>query len=272
MPLLRTASEAYALSNPPSEKYDSFDKIAAELPIVAKPPPECGPDRTIADAAPDTIDLLRFRDHFLQCLRSHCLDFLKVREFPHFQKDVLVYDHPPVYTCEEATRLCPPGIRGGKMKNLFVKDKKKNFGLISALENTRVCLKTGIKQYVDDWNSREQDDGDSFPGSEIPLKGGLSMGNNAQLFEHLALLPGSVSALGIIHNWERVQAFEGTGGCTGGPPEVTFFLDKAAAELEYLAFHPNACNCTVSLRTQDLISFYEKTLGRKVHIVDFSGS
>ena len=55
--------------------------------------------------------------------------------------------HPPVYTCEQASNLC--GIdhndakypKSAEMKNLFLRDKKKNLFLISALVQTEIKLK-----------------------------------------------------------------------------------------------------------------------------------
>jgi Ala-tRNA(Pro) deacylase len=186
-----------------------------------------------------------------------------------FPSKILVYHHPPVYTCEEATNLCPKNVRGGKMKNLFVKDKKKNLALLSALEDTKVNLKGSLKSYLAE-------------NKELSIKASVGFANNDELFRHLGLVPGSVTAFGIVNNVQLAQAkavqsadelrakgasflLEGSGGGNN----VDFFLDKKAADLEFLAFHPNACNATVSVATGELINFFEKVLGRRVHVVDF---
>ncbi len=50
-------------------------------------------------------------------------------------------DHPPVFTVAESVSLRDE-IPGGHTKNLFVKDKKDNFFLLTVEENASVDLKT----------------------------------------------------------------------------------------------------------------------------------
>ena len=49
--------------------------------------------------------------------------------------------HPPVFTVEESKRLRGE-IPGAHVKNLFLKDKKGGLFLISALEDTKIDLKS----------------------------------------------------------------------------------------------------------------------------------
>lgn len=51
------------------------------------------------------------------------------------------FDHPAVFTCEEAERLCPT-MPGESIKNLFVHDRKsKNYFLIIVKKGKSVDLK-----------------------------------------------------------------------------------------------------------------------------------
>jgi Ala-tRNA(Pro) deacylase len=88
-------------------------------------------------------------------------------------------DHPPVYTCEEASRVVP-GLPGAETKNLFVCDGKgRRHFLVAVRPETRVDLKElGIKLEAS----------------------GLRFASPARLQKHLGLEAGSVTLLGVVND------------------------------------------------------------------------
>jgi len=88
------------------------------------------------------------------------------------------FDHPAVFTCEEADHLVPP-MPGIKSKNLFLRDRrgKRHFLLIVPAEKT-VDLKA--------------------LSHELGISG-LSLASPGRLMEHLGVDPGSVSFLSIYN-------------------------------------------------------------------------
>lgn len=95
------------------------------------------------------------------------------------------FDHPAVFTCEEAERLCPvmPGV---SLKNLFLRDKngKRHFLVIVGYDKS-TDLK-GLKEML---------------GTAK-----LSFASPECLQEYLGVAPGSVSLLGLIN--DRMRAVE----------------------------------------------------------------
>lgn len=89
------------------------------------------------------------------------------------------HDHPPVYTCEEASRLSPP-LPGAKTKNIFLRDKRgtAHFLLISG-EQKRADLRR-LAHLID---------------SDKP-----SLASPERLRKHLGIEPGAVSLLAVIND------------------------------------------------------------------------
>ncbi|PWE55269.1 prolyl-tRNA editing protein [Metarhizobium album] len=132
-------------------------------------------------------------------------------------------DHPPVYTVAESVSLRDE-IPGGHTKNLFVKDKKDQFFLLTVEENAAVDLKT-----------------------VHTLIGGaskVSFGKPEKLMEYLGVQPGSVTAFGAIND-------------TGH--NVTFVLDADLMEHDIINCHPLSNDATTSIARDDLIRFMEAT-------------
>jgi len=97
------------------------------------------------------------------------------------------FDHPAVYTCEEAEKLCPE-MPGTPIKNLFLRDKdgKKHFFVVVGYEKSvdLKALKTVLG--VDK----------------------LSFASPERLQKHLGVEPGSVSLLGLANDIDKsVQVF-----------------------------------------------------------------
>ena len=132
-------------------------------------------------------------------------------------------DHPAVFTVAESVSL-RDAIPGGHTKNLFVKDKKDNFFLLTVEENAIVDLKT--------------------VHTIIGAASKVSFGKPEKLMEYLGVIPGAVTAFGAIND-------------TGH--NVTFVIDSALMEEEIINCHPLANDATTSIGSQDLLRFMEAT-------------
>lgn len=167
--------------------------------------------------------------------REACLERLlqTPRKFP-----LTVYHHAPVYTCDQAEKLCPADRnQGGKFKNLFLRDKKKNFFLFSALSSTQIEMNK-LK----------------IPGAK---SGGLSFASSDDLMRCLKLIPGSVTPFGLLND---VPA-------DGEEPKVKYCLDAKALEYEFFQFHPNACHSTVSIHRDDFTRFITEQTKHQVEVL-----
>lgn len=131
--------------------------------------------------------------------------------------------HPPVFTVAESVSLRDE-IPGGHTKNLFVKDKKDNFFLLTVEEHASVDLKT--------------------VHTIIGAASKVSFGKPEKLMEYLGVVPGSVTALGAINDTGK---------------NVTFVLDKDLMEHEIINCHPLSNDATTSIGRDDLIRFMEAT-------------
>ncbi|MEZ2129834.1 MULTISPECIES: prolyl-tRNA synthetase associated domain-containing protein [unclassified Sinorhizobium] len=132
-------------------------------------------------------------------------------------------DHAPVFTVAESVALRDQ-IPGGHTKNLFVKDKKDKFFLLTVEENAVVDLKKvhGL----------------------IGAASRVSFGKPEKLMEYLGVAPGSVTAFGAIND-------------SGN--NVTFILDAELMSHDIINCHPLSNDATTSIGRDDLIRFMEAT-------------
>ncbi len=131
--------------------------------------------------------------------------------------------HAPVFTVAESVSLRDE-IPGGHTKNLFVKDKKDNYFLLTVEEHATVDLKT--------------------VHTLIGAASKVSFGKPEKLMEYLGVIPGAVTALGVIN--DHGQA-------------VTLVLDADLMREEIVNCHPLSNDATTSLASKDLIRFAEAT-------------
>lgn len=142
------------------------------------------------------------------------------------------YHHDPVFTVEEGLHLHDI-IPGGHCKNLFLKDKKGQRWLISAIESTVIDLKS------------------------LPEKIGcarVSFGSPDRLWESLKVKPGSVTPFALINDTTQ---------------HVNVVLDKALFEYEQVNFHPLINDQSIALAPDDLKT-YIKACGHEFQSVDFT--
>ena len=142
-------------------------------------------------------------------------------------------DHPPVFTVEESKAL-RGDLPGVHCKNLFLKDKKDNLVLVSALHSTEVDLKTLHR----------------------PLGcGRFSFGKAELLEEALGVTPGSVTAFALVNDPDR---------------RVRFVLDAALMAHDIVNFHPMRNDATTAISRAGLVRFL-RALGREPEIMDLTG-
>ncbi|MFN7103125.1 MAG: prolyl-tRNA synthetase associated domain-containing protein [Pseudorhizobium sp.] len=131
--------------------------------------------------------------------------------------------HAPVFTVAESVGLRDE-IPGGHTKNLFVKDKKDQYFVLTVEENAAVDLKTVHKV--------------------IGAASRVSFGRPEKMLEYLGVEPGSVTVFGAIND-------------TGN--RVTFVLDEDLMQNEVINGHPLSNDATTSIERNDLLRFLEAT-------------
>lgn len=137
--------------------------------------------------------------------------------------DVTTYEHEPVFTVAESQALRDE-MPGGHTKNLFLKDKKGRHFLLTVLEDAQIDLKT-VHQ-------------------KIGAQGRVSFGKPDALMEFLGVVPGAVTAFGIINDTQN---------------NVTLFLDEKLMAHDLINGHPLRNNATTAIAPADLKRFIEAT-------------
>ena len=145
--------------------------------------------------------------------KSDLLELLRLKGL-NFQ----IHDHKPLFTVEDSEKM-RGSIDGAHTKNLFLKNKKNNFYLLSCDENARVDLKNFSKSI---------------------FAKNLSFANELYLDKYLGIKPGSVSPFALLNDEDNV---------------VSFYLDQKLAESEVINFHPLINTTTISINTKDFIRF-----------------
>lgn len=136
---------------------------------------------------------------------------------------VTTMTHPPLYTVADSQAL-RGDIPGGHTKNLFLKDRKDQYFLLTVEEDATVDLKTIHTQ--------------------IGAAGRVSFGKPEALMELLGVIPGAVTAFGVINDTEN---------------RVRLFIDEALLRHDAINAHPLTNEATTSIGTQDLLRFAKAT-------------
>lgn len=131
--------------------------------------------------------------------------------------------HQPVFTVAESVALRDE-IPGGHTKNLFLKDKKDNYFLLTVEENASVDLKT--------------------IHTVIGAASRVSFGKPEKLMEYLGVIPGAVTAFGVINDTDR---------------NVKLILDEDLMHHDIINAHPLRNDATTSIAAGDLLRFIEAT-------------
>ena len=135
--------------------------------------------------------------------------------------EYFVEEHAPLFTVEDSKSLRGQ-IEGAHSKNLFLKDAKANFFLISIEESASIDLKKTMQQI----QSKK-----------------LSFAKPEYLQEILGIEPGSVSPFALLNDTKK---------------QVEFYLDRSFLDSETVNFHPLINTATVNISPQNLIELIEK--------------
>lgn len=145
-----------------------------------------------------------------------------------------LHTHVPLRTVEDSKgvedQFLMPGQRVLRLKNLYLRDRKKRNHLISLEQDREIDLKA--------------------LGAELGI-GNLSFGSAERLLENLGIRPGAVSPLAMI---------------TGARNGVTFHLDAQAQEADVICMHPLVNDRTVVMAREDLLAFFGR-IGAEVNWV-----
>jgi Ala-tRNA(Pro) deacylase len=131
--------------------------------------------------------------------------------------------HPPLFTVADSQALRGE-IAGGHTKNLFLKDKKDNFFLVTVGEEAVVDLKQ-IHHL-------------------IGASGKVSFGKPEMLMELLGVVPGAVTVFGVINDTAQ---------------KVKLILDEELMTHSLINAHPLTNEATTSIGAADLLKFVKAT-------------
>lgn len=139
------------------------------------------------------------------------------------------YDHPPVYTVEDAEKYD----RGNAphSKNLFLRNKKGNKHFLVILEASKRLNLKQLESLLEEVN--------------------LSFASSERLLKYLGVTPGSVSPFGLIHDTDNT---------------VKVIVDKDLLEYENQSFHPNVNTSTLVIKTPDFLKFLQWTQNTVIHL------
>jgi Ala-tRNA(Pro) deacylase len=137
--------------------------------------------------------------------------------------EVTTVTHPPLFTVADSQALRGE-IAGGHTKNLFLKDKKDNFFLVTVEEDATVDLKS-IHQ-------------------TIGAASRVSFGKPEALMDLLGVAPGAVTAFGAINDRDG---------------KVRIVIDEPLLEHGLVNAHPLTNEATTSIASGDLLKFLKAT-------------
>ena len=141
--------------------------------------------------------------------------------------------HEPLFSVKESQQL-RGALPGAHIKNLFLRDKKKNIWLVTALEDQQIDLKALRKT--------------------LQAKGNLSFGNANLLMEVLGVIPGAVTPFSVLNDREN---------------RATMVLDQAILYYKLVNAHPLRNDRTTSISPDGLLKFLDSQQHAPV-ILDFN--
>lgn len=133
------------------------------------------------------------------------------------------YDHPAVYSCEEATLLCP-AMPGAMTKQLLMTDKKRTKVLLAiVMHDKRVDMKQMAREHG---------------------LANLSFASHDMLADLLHVTPGSVTPLGLIFDTSH---------------RISVVIDEDAWATRQFLFHPLVNTITLTMDCDGLQRFLAHT-------------
>ena len=151
------------------------------------------------------------------------IDLFKKKKY-----EIEVHQHDSLFTVEDSKKLRGK-IGGSHSKNLFLKNKKNEFFLLSCEEGDKIDLKKISKS--------------------LGL-GNVSFAKQKYLEQYLKIKPGSVSPFALLND---------KGGI------VNFYLEQSLYESRFVNFHPLINTLTITIETNKFIKFMIEN-NKKIHI------
>jgi len=143
------------------------------------------------------------------------------------------FHHPPLHTVEESKALRGT-LPGAQTKNLFLRDGKKNYFLVTLDEDASVDLKR--------------------LRGPLGARGSLSFASPEALYEVLGVLPGSVTLLALVNDPEH---------------RVKVAMDASLLQAPAIGCHPLTNERTTVLTPEALRAFFRLT-GHEVMALDLN--
>jgi len=147
------------------------------------------------------------------------------------KKNFTIFEHEAFFTVNDSTHKRGQ-IKGAHTKNLFLKNKKNKFFLISCHESSLIDLKKLSKS--------------------LNL-GNISFANKDYLLKYLGVQPGSVSPFGLLNDMGNI---------------VEFYIDNSLKKFDKINFHPLINTSTINMGFDEFIDFLIEN-NKKVNIFDF---
>ena len=144
---------------------------------------------------------------------------------------VEIHRHPPLHTVDESRELRGT-LPGGHIKNLFLRDKKRNQWLVTVLEDATVDLKA-LRH-------------------TLGASGTLSFGSAERLLASLGVAPGSVTPFAVMNDTDGV---------------VTMVLDRGILDHDPVNAHPLHNAATAAIGRDDLLRFLGEC-GHRPELID----
>ena len=142
--------------------------------------------------------------------------------------NIEVYQHEALYTVQDSKKLRGK-IIGSHTKNLFLKNKKNKFFMLTFEEAEVVDLKKISKS--------------------LEL-GNTSFAREEYLYKYLKIKPGSVSPFALLNDEDG---------------SVDFYLEQTLYESKFVNFHPLINTFTITIETNRFIEFMIEN-NKKIHI------
>ena len=139
-----------------------------------------------------------------------------------------IHHHSALFTVEDSKKLRGK-INGAHSKNLFLKNKKNEFFLLSCQEEDKINLKKI---------------------SKLLELGNVSFAKQEYLEQYLKIKPGSVSPFALLND---------SGGF------VNFYLEQTLYESKLVNFHPLINTFTITIETNKFIEFMIEN-NKNIHI------
>ncbi|MBO6781999.1 MAG: prolyl-tRNA synthetase associated domain-containing protein [Alphaproteobacteria bacterium] len=149
----------------------------------------------------------------------HTIEAPLLARFDALGIEIVMHRHPPLHTVEES-RALRGSMPGSHIKNLFLRDKKRNQWLVTVPEDATVDLK--VLRRV------------------IGASGNLSFGSADLLAASLGVQPGSVTPFAVMNDREGI---------------VTMVLARAVLDADPVNAHPLHNEATAAIGRDDLLRF-----------------